>query len=105
MLLEKRLIAIGESLEKKEAQLNEVLVSANWSPAVLGRMSKKLDDVVETKNEMVRDLQAELDRVVKLHNDAVMAYEAKLSEYGVPKEEMGFVPNMISVPHQATGEM
>ena len=53
---------------------------------------------------MVRDLQAELDRVVKLHNDAVMAYEAKLSEYGVPKEEMGFVPNMISVP-QAMGEM
>ena len=54
LLLEKRLLALGESLEKKEAQLNEVLVSANLSPAVLGQMSKKLDDVVETKNEMVQ---------------------------------------------------
>ena len=98
LLLEKRLLALGESLEKKEAQLNEVLVSANLSPAVLGQMSKKLDDVVETKNEMVRDLQAELERVVQLHNDAVMAYEAKLSEYGVPKEEMGFVPTILPMP-------
>ena len=68
------------------------------SPIVFGQMSKKLDDVVETKNEMVRDLQAELERVVQLHNDAVMAYEAKLSEYGVPKEEMGFVPTILPMP-------
>jgi growth arrest-specific protein 8 len=99
LLLEKRLSALGESLEKKEAQLNEVLVSANLSPAVLGQMSKKLDDVVEAKNEMVRELNAELERVVTLHNDAIAAYEAKLAEYGVPKEELGFMPAMEPYPN------
>jgi hypothetical protein len=98
LLLEKRLAAVGESLEKKEAQLNEVLVSANLSPAVLGQMSKKLENVVEAKNEMVRELHAELERVVTLHNDAIMAYEAKLAEYGVPKEELGFMPAMEPYP-------
>ena len=61
-------------------------------------MSKKLENVVEAKNEMVRELHAELERVVTLHNDAIMAYEAKLAEYGVPKEELGFMPAMEPYP-------
>merc|ERR1712227_884921 len=50
ILLERKLQAINESLEKKEAQLSEVLAAANLDPNMLGTVSKKLDDVLDAKN-------------------------------------------------------
>ena len=57
ILLERKLTAINESLEKKEAQLSEVLAAANLDPALLGSVSKKLDDVLDGKNGAIKDLQ------------------------------------------------
>ena len=57
ILLEKKLSAINESLEKKEAQLSEVLAAANLDPNMLGSVSKKLDDVLDSKNSAIKDLQ------------------------------------------------
>ena len=37
-------------------------------------------------------VQYELARVTKAHNDMVRVYEAKLREFGVPAEELGFKP-------------
>ena len=91
LLLEKRIAAIGGEVEKKDAQLNEILANANLSPAVLGKMNKKMDDILEAKNQSIRDLQQELERLAKMQNDAVRLYEAKLAEYGIASEELGFV--------------
>ena len=38
ILLERKLQAINESLEKKEAQLSEVLAAANLDPNMLGQV-------------------------------------------------------------------
>lgn len=101
LLLEKRLTALKEALEKKEAQLNEVLASANLAPSVLGKVNSKLEDVIEAKNQSVRDLQQELERVVRAHNDVIRHYEARLVEYGIPKEELGFRPVIERLPAHA----
>ena len=37
-------------------------------------------------------MQFEMARVMKAHNDLLRTYEAKLAEYGIPKEELGFTP-------------
>jgi hypothetical protein len=37
-------------------------------------------------------LQYELARVCKAHNDLLRTYEAKLRQFGIPVEEMGFKP-------------
>ncbi len=37
-------------------------------------------------------MQYELARVCKAHNDLLRTYEAKLAQYGIPVEEMGFKP-------------
>merc|ERR1711865_945111 len=63
ILLERKLQAINESLEKKEA-----------------------------KNGAIKDLQYELARVTKAHNDVIRVYESKLTEFGIPVEELGFRP-------------
>lgn len=40
----------------------------------------------------IQDLQYELARVTKAHNDVVRVYESKLTEFGIPVEELGFRP-------------
>jgi hypothetical protein len=97
LLLERKLTAVETGLEKTEAQLNEVIVQANLDSSVLGQVTSKLEDVIESKNQAVRDLQAELDRVVKAHQDVVKNFEKKLGEYSIPREELGFQPNIMHV--------
>jgi hypothetical protein len=62
ILLERKLQAINESLEKKESQLSEVIHAANLDPNLLGTVSKKLDDVLDAKNGAIKDLQYEVAR-------------------------------------------
>lgn len=82
----------AESLEKKEAQLSEVLAASNLDPTMLGAVTRKLDDVLDAKNGALKSLQYELDRVTKAHNDVIRVYESKLTEFGIPVEELGFRP-------------
>merc|ERR1711865_857501 len=92
ILLERKLQTINESLEKKESQLSEVIHAANLDPNLLGTVSKKLDDVLDSKNGAIKDLQYELARVTKAHNDVIRVYESKMTEFGIPVEELGFRP-------------
>eukprot|EP00736_Rhodelphis_marinus_P010730 Rmarinus@m.7847 len=92
LLLEKKLDAATTQLEKKDAQLNEVLAASNLDPSVLGAVTKKLDDVLEAKNSQIKELHYEVTRLTKMHNDVIRTYEAKLISYGIPVEELGFKP-------------
>merc|ERR1712070_1305508 len=75
-------------LERKLQAIN----AANLDPNLLGTVSKKLDDVLDAKNGAIKDLQYELARVTKAHNDVIRVYESKLTEFGIPVEELGFRP-------------
>ncbi|CAF4365400.1 unnamed protein product, partial [Adineta steineri] len=50
LLLEKKLSTLADSLEKKEAQLNEVLSASNLDPASLSVVTRKLEEVLDAKN-------------------------------------------------------
>ena len=43
LLLEKKLATLADSLEKKEAQLNEVLSASNLDPAAIQLVTRKLE--------------------------------------------------------------
>lgn len=92
LLLEKKLDTLGEELEKKDAQLAEVLRASNLDPASLGSITASLDAVMDEKNKTIQELQYELERVSKAHNDVIRTYEAKMHQFGIPKEELGFRP-------------
>ena len=51
----------------------------------------------------IRDLQYELARVCKAHNDILRTYEAKLRQFGIPVEEIGFKPLESTVAGQQLG--
>lgn len=104
LLLEKKLGALADTLEKKEAQLNEVLSASNLDPTALTVVTRKLEDVLDSKNSAIKDLQYELARVCKAHNDLIRTYEAKLQSFGVPVEELGFKPLESNVGGQSLGQ-
>lgn len=104
LLLEKKLLALADVLEKKEAQLNEVLSASNLDATALTVVTRKLEDVLDSKNSAIKDLQYELARVCKAHNDLMRTYEAKLSMFGIPTEELGFRPLESTVGGQPLGQ-
>merc|ERR1711887_424930 len=87
-----KLQAERDDLHKKDAQLNEILAASNLEPAALSVVTRKLEDVLDAKNGAIKDLQYELARVCKAHNDLLRTYESKLSAFGVPVDELGFKP-------------
>jgi len=104
LILEKKLTTLAESLEKKEAQLNEVLSASNLDPTALTVVTKKLEDVLDTKNGAIKDLQYELARVCKAHNDLLRTYESKLNSFGIPPQELGFKPLETTIAGQELGK-
>ncbi|BFZ19425.1 hypothetical protein BsWGS_22464 [Bradybaena similaris] len=104
LLLEKKLSTLADTLEKKEAQLNEVLSASNLDPAALTVVTRKLEDVLDSKNSAIKDLQYELARVCKAHNDLLRTYESKLEKFGIPVDELGFKPLESTVGGQALGK-
>ncbi len=55
-------------------------------------------DVLDSKNQTIKDLQLELARLAKAHQDAVGAFETKLKDFGIPVEQLGFKPATITIP-------
>ncbi|XP_029670776.1 dynein regulatory complex subunit 4 [Formica exsecta] len=92
VLLEKKLEKLSELLEQREAQISEVLAAAQLDPAAVINANKKLEDMLNRKNTAIQDLQYELAKVCKAHDDLLATYESKLQEYGIPKAELGFQP-------------
>ncbi|XP_042196399.1 dynein regulatory complex subunit 4 isoform X2 [Callorhinchus milii] len=104
VLLEQKLCTLSDCLEKKEAQLNEVLAASNLDPTALTVVTRKLEDVLDSKNNVIKDLQYELARVCKAHNDLLRTYEAKLTTFGVPLDELGFKPLETALCGQILGQ-
>lgn len=97
LLLERKLGTLAEQLEKKEAQLNEVLAASNLDPTALAIVTRKLEDVLDSKNGAIKDLQFELAKACKMHNDLLRTYDSKLTEFGIPASDaLGFQPLTLS---------
>ncbi|XP_015262197.1 PREDICTED: growth arrest-specific protein 8 [Gekko japonicus] len=104
LLLERKLQGLSSMLEKKEVQLNEVLAASNLDPSALAVVTRKLEDVLDSKNSAIKDLQYELARVCKAHNDLLRTYEAKLTAFGIPLDNLGFKPLETSVVGHILGQ-
>jgi hypothetical protein len=63
MLLEKRLEVLSEALEFKDAQLGGVMTAAHLDPASLAQVNRKLEEVLASKNSIIRALQYDVAKV------------------------------------------
>mmetsp|Transcript_6335 Transcript_6335/g.14525 ORF Transcript_6335/g.14525 Transcript_6335/m.14525 type:complete len:461 (-) Transcript_6335:88-1470(-) len=94
LILEKKIDAVEEALETTEAQVSELLASANVDQATQAGIAQRLDQVIAYKNDIVSQLEEEVGRIKDSHTTMVKTYESKLSEYGIPPEELGFTPSV-----------
>ena len=92
LVLEKKLETIQESLETKDAQINQILATARIDPQAMGMIRSTLEEVEQLKNDAIHEIQTELKKIREAHSNMVKTYEGKLSEFGIPVEELGFDP-------------
>ena len=90
LLLEKKLTAMSQDLEKTESALAEVLASTNLHPEIIGDIQHNLEDVLMAKNKHTQKLEDQLDDIKRRYARTIQIYEAKMAEYQIPVEELGF---------------
>lgn len=90
LLLEKKLDAAGDELEKKMAQLGETLRQADLEPDATGQVEEGVDAMVRAKDDAVAELEGELRRVEDRLREVVGACETRLQRAGVKTDELGF---------------
>ncbi|KAJ8613521.1 hypothetical protein CTAYLR_002215 [Chrysophaeum taylorii] len=105
LLLEKKLDAVSEKLEARDAQLDDALARANVDISALGVQAQhnKTHNVVERKATELADLRLELSRIATAHAALVDAVTSKMTELGVPTPELGFTP--LDVQSQLRGKI
>ena len=89
MLDERKLDVAGEKIKRRDAELGEVLCSFSLNPEALQRVSKKLDEVLASKGQLISSLQRDNLKLSKAYNDLVLVYRAMMNKFGVPVEELG----------------
>jgi chromosome segregation ATPase len=88
--LSRKLGGLSEMLEIKDTQLNQIIRQSNIDPHVINAVNAKLQESIESKNALIKNLQYSIQHASKAYNDAIRVYEAKLTEFGVPADELGF---------------
>jgi len=79
-------------LDAKEAQLQEIIISSNLDAHYVNEITSKMRESLEEKNNEIKNLKYLIHHATKAYNDAIRVYEAKLVEFGIPPEELGFQP-------------
>jgi len=91
-LLKQRLDSCIEKLEEKKGQLHQVIQQSSLEPTVVDQLNERVRNSLESKNSILKNLKYSIHHATKAYNDAIRVYEAKLVEFGIPAEELGFQP-------------
>ena len=104
-ILEKHIKQLNEDYEKRETEIEEILKNVeivgnrnlgeeeNKNNGFNQGFNELLDHIKTTLSEktiIIKRLKASLAVSAKAFNDTIRVYEAKLIEFGLPPEELGF---------------
>merc|ERR1712167_295844 len=100
LLLEKKLDAIAEQLEARDAQLDDALSRANVDVSRLSKEAAaqraRAKDIIGRKDAELASVNDETSRIVAAHQDLMDAVAQKMTDLGVPTAELGFAPSQTS---------
>ena len=66
--------------------------NSSLPPDTIEEIKNKVKDSIELKNQNIKNLRYSIHHATKAYNDAIRVYEAKLVQFGIPSEELGFQP-------------
>ncbi|KAK5865479.1 hypothetical protein PBY51_019746 [Eleginops maclovinus] len=93
LLLERKLAALTETVEKKEAQLCAALSTSKVAQSAGGSAANKVEDILESKQVTINDLQGGLARDCKEYDELLRSCQEKLQALGVPLYDFPFRPS------------
>ncbi|XP_046386718.1 dynein regulatory complex subunit 4 isoform X1 [Ischnura elegans] len=102
-ILNHKVTALLETLERKEVQLRQIIEASHLDPNAVAGITLQIEDVLYRKDAAYRELQWELSRVTKAHDDLICTYEAKLRQLGISQSELGFEPLRLMTGPQQSG--
>ncbi|VDL94621.1 unnamed protein product [Schistocephalus solidus] len=97
MILEKKLAALVSTLESREAQVDHMVMAMNADPAAVKDAKQHLEELLQRKNQAIRDLQYEVTRIGKAYNDLWSACHAKMLEELSSPVNLGIKPVQVDV--------
>jgi len=83
LLLEKNLHNLERQFAHKVAQFKEAVVAAQLDPTTVETVTERLNFVLKSRNELITDLNYQLVRVTKAHDDMMRTFEEKFDEFGL----------------------
>ena len=88
LLLEKKLDAVAEQLEARDAQLDDALSRANVDVSRLSKEAAaqraRAKDIIGRKDAELASINDETSRIVAAHQDLMDAVAQKMTDLGVP---------------------
>lgn len=101
--LDEKLNVLQTELERKELTLRELVQRSGLDQMTVDEICKKMEEAIEAKNSILRNLKYSLAHATKAYNDAIRVYEAKLVEFGIPAEELGLQPLLTNTSTMPAG--
>jgi len=92
MILSERLRELQTKLDSKEVHLQQMIEKSAIDKNVVSQILIKIQNSIESRNNVLKNLKYSIHHATKAYNDAIRVYEAKLQEFGIPQEELGFQP-------------
>ncbi|GMH43171.1 hypothetical protein BSKO_11093 [Bryopsis sp. KO-2023] len=102
-LQQKKVESLNATVEIREAQLSECLLAAQLKPSDINKVNAKLEEVLQSKNDTIQQLELDIAKVSKAHNDLIHVYEAKLLEVGLHPHTLGFRPLITNAASNPAG--
>ncbi|XP_054460841.1 dynein regulatory complex subunit 4-like [Anoplopoma fimbria] len=93
LLLERKLAALTETVEKKEAQLCAALSASNIDQTAGSRAANKLEEILESKQATIDAFQCDLARDCQEYDSLLQTCQEKLKALGVPLYDFPFRPS------------
>ncbi len=90
--LEKRLGEAEAEYGARRVQVDAVLSAAQLDPHLLDDIQGKLDSALDMRAGAVRQLQGDIVKLTKAHNDAIRTFTARMRELGVPADTLDSLP-------------
>ncbi|XP_071361667.1 dynein regulatory complex subunit 4 isoform X2 [Trachinotus anak] len=92
LLLQRKLAALTETLEKTEAQLCAALSASTVDQATGSSATNKLQEILEAKQVTISALQEDLARQCQEYDDLLRTCTERLKALGVPQDDFPFRP-------------
>jgi hypothetical protein len=97
-LLDNQLSILTERFIKKDNDIQNILLNVDNLSGQEGLVNMEslknfIEDIRNTlsaKTQIIKSLKFSIDKATKAYNDTIRIYEAKLIDFGIPSEELGY---------------